>query len=113
MGGQIMEVYTALAYVLLGLILGTIGQGIRVIVGVKKKLDEISKSKNKEIMSNWFDSKRLLVSLFIGAVAGSLGAIYLLGTAVNKEFLLALVAVGYAGTDFIEGFIKSYLPKHE
>jgi hypothetical protein len=96
-------------YIVVGAFLGAIGQSIRVIIGVKKENERIA-NKKKE-MKDWLDLKRLLVSLIIGAIAGCLGAILLLGTAVNKEFLLGLVAIGYAGTDFIEGIMRSHLPK--
>ena len=104
-----MDIYTALMYIIVGAFLGAVGQGIRVIIGVKKA-HEKPINMNKE-MKEWLDLKRLLVSLIIGAIAGCLGAIVLLGTAVNREFLLGLVAAGYAGTDFIEGIMRSYLPK--
>jgi hypothetical protein len=107
-------------YIIVGAFLGAIGQSIRVIIGVKKENERIANRKKE--MKDWLDLKRLLVSLIIGlkrllvsliigAIAGCLGAILLLGAAVNKEFLLGLVAIGYAGTDFIEGIMRSHLPK--
>jgi len=39
-----MDVFTALGLVALGAILGTVGQGMRVIVGIKKKWEEAAKS---------------------------------------------------------------------
>jgi len=39
-----MDIYTALAYVVLGALLGAIGQCARVIVGIKKHLDEAFKT---------------------------------------------------------------------
>ena len=38
-----MDPWTALGYILLGGLLGAIGQGIRVVVGLKKQMDESSK----------------------------------------------------------------------
>jgi len=35
-----MDVWTAVGYVVLGCIFGAAGQGIRVVVGIKKHLDE-------------------------------------------------------------------------
>jgi hypothetical protein len=101
-----MDPYSALANVGLGIILGAVGQGIRVIVGIKKQLDEASTSGKKD----WFQGKQLLISLIIaltiGGIAGVLGAIQFLGTQITKEFMMTLIAIGYAGTDFIEGFMK-------
>ena len=108
-----MEVWTALGYVLLGGILGAVGQGMRVIVGIKKQLDKASACGKK--WEDWFETKQLLSSLIIaftvGGIAGVLGAIELLGTEITKEFMITLIAIGYAGTDFIEGFMKRHTPK--
>jgi len=107
-----MEVYTVLGYVVLGGILGAVGQGMRVIVGIKKQLEEASTSGKK--WGDWFEMKQLLLSLLIaltiGGIAGVLGAIGLLGTEITKESIMALIATGYAGTDFIEGFMKTETP---
>jgi len=108
-----MEVWTALGYVLLGGILGAVGQGMRVIVGIKKQLDKASACGKK--WEDWFETKQLLSSLIIaftvGGIAGVLGAIELLGTEITKEFMIILIVIGYAGTDFIEGFMKRHTPK--
>lgn len=44
-------------------------------------------------------------------IAGVLCVIELLGTEITKEFMITLIAVGYAGTDFIEWFMKRSIPK--
>jgi Mn2+/Fe2+ NRAMP family transporter len=110
-----MDVFTALEYVVLGCILGAVGQGMRVIVGIKKQLDEASASGKR--WEDWFEMKQFLVSLVIaftiGGIAGVLGAIELLGTGVTKESMIALITIGYAGTDFIEGFMKKKPQKNE
>lgn len=107
-----MEVYTVLGYVVLGGILGAVGQGIRVIVGIKEHQDEASTSGKK--WEDWFEMKQLLLSLIIalaiGGIAGVLGAIGLLGTEITKESMITLITIGYAGTDFIEGFMKTKTP---
>lgn len=105
------NVNTIAAYILLGAFLGMIGQSIRIIVGIKKKCDDMY-NQCKD-MRDWFDSKRLIVSLIIGAVAGSLGAISLMDTKImiDREFLIMIIAIGYAGTDFIESFMKTRLPQ--
>jgi len=85
-----------------------VGQGIRVMVGLKKKYDESIRSKKK--WKEIFDARQLwisiLISFLIGSVAGILGVINYMGQAITKEFIFTLIGIGYAGTDFIEGFIK-------
>jgi hypothetical protein len=80
-----------------------------------KKLNDTAKDQNTEVKS-LFDSSRMLVSILIGFCAGVLAMISLsslktdfLSTNV-KEYLLSIIGAGYAGTDFIEGLIKKYLP---
>ncbi len=93
--------------ILIGGILGAVGQGIRVIVGLKKVYDE-SLQKGTTFSEN-FNGSSLLFSLFIGFVAGVLGMIGLEQfetMKVGKEQILTLIGIGYAGADFIEGFIK-------
>ena len=93
--------------ILLGGILGTVGQGIRVIVGLKKLYDE---SLQKGIaFAEGFKGSTLLFSLLIGFIAGVLGVIGLEnfdGLLVGREQVLTLIGIGYAGADFIEGFVK-------
>ena len=85
-----------------GIILGALGQGARTIVGLKKLNDY------KDTSSAVFDGVRLLISFAIGGVAGAFAAITILPDSgqISKEQLLGIAAAGYAGTDFIEGFIS-------
>lgn len=85
-----------------GIILGALGQGARTIVGLKKLNDY------KDSSSAVFDGIRLLMSFAIGGVAGAFAAITILPDSgqISKEQLLGIAAAGYAGTDFIEGFIS-------
>jgi uncharacterized membrane protein YoaK (UPF0700 family) len=110
-----MEINQALSYLILGGILGAVGQGIRVIVGLKKQYDEALQLKVS--MKEMFDAKRLFVSLLIafivGAIAGILGVINYFGKTVTKEFIITLIGIGYAGTDFIEGFVKKAIPSDQ
>jgi H+/Cl- antiporter ClcA len=100
-----MNAFETLTYLVLGIFLGMVGQCLRAVVGVKKSSDEASFS--GEAFKDWFEMKRLIFSLILGAATGALGAISLLGTPLNKEFLLSIIAAGYAGTDFIEGFMRA------
>ena len=100
---------------ILGGILGMTGQGIRVVIGLKKlhkkAFDE--KKQFKEV----FQSTELILSLLIGFMAGSLAIIGISGgdgvVNPNKELFITILGAGYAGTDFIEGFISKYLPKNK
>lgn len=93
--------------ILLGGILGTVGQGIRVIVGLKKLYDE---SLQKGIaFAQGFKGSTLLFSLLIGFIAGVLGVVGLEnldGRLIGREQVFTLIGIGYAGADFIEGFVK-------
>jgi hypothetical protein len=98
---------TAIAWleiVALGIILGALGQGARTIVGLKK-LNDYANDTNP--WSALIDGMRLLISFGIGSVAGAFAAITLITdlTKVLPEQLFAIAAAGYAGSDFIEGFI--------
>ena len=99
-----MDVYTSFTFVALGILLGLVGQTLRVVVGVKKEVDQATAA--GKTLKDSFDSVRLAISLMIGGLAGGLGAISLLGTEINRELLLTLVAIGYSGADFIEGFVR-------
>lgn len=92
--------------VALGFLLGAIGQGARAIVGLKKTSDE-ARAKG-ESFGERFRASELVVSLIIGGVAGSLASLPLIDAAegLTKQTVLALIAAGYAGADFIEGFMR-------
>ncbi len=103
-----MDAQVVLTYVVLGGILGAVGQCMRVIVGVKKRQEDASRQGKK--WEDLFEAKQLMTSLIIaltiGGVAGILGAIELLGSELTKECLISIIAIGYAGTDFVEGFMS-------
>jgi hypothetical protein len=96
-----------LEYLVVGAFLGAIGQLIRVVVGLKKAMDQAG----GQDWSSWFNGNRLLISILIsavvGAIAGILGIVGLIGTPLTTASLVALVTIGYSGTDFIEGFMRS------
>ncbi len=101
-----MDQATLLFDLLTGGVLGLLGQGIRVVVGLRKQ---------QAAPTEPFDASRLGASLLIGFVAGALGvlALGLKGVAggLESRAVAELLATGYAGTDFIEGFVRQYLPK--
>lgn len=102
-----MDVFETTTFIALGAFLGLAGQAARVVVGIKKKYDKSSNNGKQE----WFNTQQLAVSLLIGSIAGTLGAITLIGEEITKQTLLTLIAFGYAGADFIEGFMKKKLPQ--
>jgi hypothetical protein len=105
-----MDVFTTLNLVVLGMLLGAIGQGARAVVGIKKQFDLATGPSGKE-WKEWFDLKRLVLSLIIGGIAGGLAAVFQIDSVISKQLLIGFAAAGYAGTDFIEGFMKTETPK--
>lgn len=97
---------------LLGGILGMVGQGIRVVAGLKKVNDQALQ--RNQPFGELFETSSLFISLLIGFLAGALAVVALSGDSgsleINKQIILGLIGAGYAGTDFIEGFIKKYMP---
>ena len=101
------EIMTSL---LLGGLLGVVGQGARAVVGLKKLADENAAKAPNE--TDAFIASRLLVSLFIGFIAGVIAAISLgmekltgASAAVDVNILLGIAAAGYAGSDIVEAFV--------
>ena len=106
-----MEPGILVMQLLLGGILGMTGQGARVIVGLKKLAEKASAE--KKTLKDVFEPSTLVVSLIIGFVAGVLALIGLVGVdseLIDHSQMLAVLGAGYAGTDFIEGFIRKNVP---
>ena len=108
-----MQAEQLLIVLLLGGLLGMTGQGIRVIAGIKKLHDETTHTRQN--FRDNFDIQTLLVSLFIGFIAGVLAIVALWGKIdpnnLQSENVIALLGAGYAGADFIEAFMsRSKLP---
>jgi len=124
-----------LVQLLLGVFFGVMGQMIRLVMGLKKHGDravaarmsrsatgpsqgspagEGQKSQGSpECLPSdpeRIDGNRLLRGFLIGALAGGLLAIGM-DPVWSREQILMFIATGYAGTDFIEGFIKRYFPQ--
>jgi len=98
---------------LLAAFLGIIGQLIRVVAGLKKECDQASAA--GETLSSRFNAQQLVISLLlslaIGAIAGVLSGIQVVDIHDTKG-IMALISAGYAGTDFIEAFMKRSLPSN-
>jgi len=105
-----------LQLIAIGVVAGAFGQGLRAIVGIKKASDEAA-SEGTTLRSEGLDVSRLVFSLFIGAIAGGVGILSITGfqasavANITAETFFGVVGIGYAGTDFIEGFIRTQLPK--
>ena len=96
-------------------LLGMMGQGVRVVVGLKKLNDDAAT--HGVSSADLFMAARLFVSLMIGFIAGiaaalalTRGNIFAIG-AGDINILLGIAAAGYAGTDFIEAFAPTITSK--
>lgn len=94
----------------LGALLGAIGQGARTVVGLKKVNDAASEANGS--VRDMIETSRLLVSLAIGAIAGALAAISTVENVagIGTQQIVALIGAGYAGADFVEGFMARARP---
>lgn len=109
-----MQATSLLGVLVLAGLLGMVGQGARAIVGLKK-LNDINASQPPG-SQDVFLASRMFVSMLIGFIAGVLAALALgvqdlLGGSdtakgFTAEILFGLVAAGYAGADFVEGFME-------
>jgi hypothetical protein len=108
MGTQ--DAWHILGTVLLSAFLGVVGQLIRVIAGLKKESDQASAA--GQTLSSRFSTQQLVTSLLlsiaVGAIAGVLYGLQV--TKFDSSGIVALIGAGYAGTDFIEAFMKRALP---
>ncbi len=94
-----------ISFILLGGILGGLGQVIRAVAGLKKSQDA-NVNGAADFAAN-FEPSVFVVSLIIGFTAGALACLAATFPAtLDAKFLLTFIAAGYAGADFIEAFIK-------
>jgi hypothetical protein len=99
----------------LAALVGAGGQSARVIVGIKKLNDAASLESNAGAdTGSLVIASKLFISLLIGAIAGTLAAVATMdpGAKFTAQQLAGLAAAGYAGADFIEGFMQRALPAH-
>jgi hypothetical protein len=101
-----------LSFLTLCLILGAAGQVGRAVVGLKKLRDATAAQGTD--FNDSFEASRLIVSLIIGGVAGVVAGLALksadAAAAYDVKFALGIMAAGYSGADFIEGFMSKKLP---
>jgi hypothetical protein len=98
-----------LCILLIGVLLGLGGQIARSAVGLKKEMDK-ARPKAGDDSWYWFNMQELLVSLLLGGAAGAFAAVLMMGTGIDHRFLMACIGAGYAGSDFIQGFMQRELP---
>jgi hypothetical protein len=108
------DAYSASAWVdLIGLasLVGAGGQGVRVIIGLKK-LNDAASAQPGVTTSDLIVPSQLIISLVIGAIAGAIAAATSMipGAQISAQQLAAIAAAGYAGADFVEGFMTRSLP---
>ena len=94
----------------LSALLGAVGQMFRVVPGIYKLNEDRRDGKS----NTEFSGMTLLISVLLGALAGvaaGIGFIEKLNAAtIEVGVIVAIITSGYAGSDFIEGFIKKYIP---
>lgn len=95
---------------LLGGLMGMIGQGIRAVAGLKKMNDDAQSQ--GAAAQDLFMASRLVISLIIGFIAGVIAASTMLSKLIDMTsgdvgILFGIAAAGYAGADFIEAMAPS------
>ena len=105
-----MTTPATLSFFVIGAILGTAGQIVRVVVGMKKQMDATSTGGTSK---EWFNAKQLVISLLVGMLAGTAAALaqYEPDIKITKSLLLGFAGAGYAGTDVIEGLFQKWMPQ--
>jgi hypothetical protein len=90
----------------LGGAMGMLGQGVRAIVGIKKLNDAASGT--PATTGDMIQPSRILISFGIGFIAGALAAVSLITdlAQVSAQQIFMLMAAGYSGADFVEGFMS-------
>jgi uncharacterized membrane protein YeaQ/YmgE (transglycosylase-associated protein family) len=92
--------------ILLAFMLGVTGQGIRVVVCLKKADEESAANAGSA------NGSRFLACLLIGAFAGALAAVpFLLELgSLGRQTIIAVIVAGLAGAFFIEALMGKALP---
>lgn len=111
-----MTIIDIMNNVLAGGMLGSLGQGIRIAVGLKKFNEGNAANAAQGKPVEEFSTSRLIISIFIGFVAGAIGML-IKGPAISSkgdfttEAIITIIATGYSGADFIEGVFNTYVNK--
>jgi predicted chitinase len=109
-----MDSFGVLTTIILCGFMGALGQGVRAAVGLKSAATLAAQHPSQQTE---FDAAYFTLSLMIGFTAGILAG-FLIGLDKfakidpnDPKLLLAIVAAGYAGTDFIENAFTNLVPK--
>jgi soluble lytic murein transglycosylase-like protein len=98
-----------LGVLMIGGLMGLVGQGARAAIGLKK-MNDLANNQGLG-WNDIFIASRLIVSLAIGFLAGVVAVIGIgvdsVSSALTGDMLIKLAAAGYAGTDAIEAFTSS------
>ncbi|MGF1554287.1 MAG: hypothetical protein ACFBWO_17555 [Paracoccaceae bacterium] len=98
-----MDFVTLLQAAAVGAVLGSIGQALRVAVGLRKAM----RAHPGQRVGAVFSLSHAALGLFLGAAAGCLTALVALDPAsITSSAIIAVVAAGYAGADAIEGMLN-------
>ncbi len=107
-----------LALMAVGAGFGVLGQSARVLIGVKKRRQELQQAAVNRAAPPW-DQAKFVLSICYGAAAGAAAALGMgqLGgapvtpagdlNALSGPFVAGLLAAGYSGADFLEGALKA------
>lgn len=109
-----MTVLSIINTLLAGGLLGILGQGVRIAVGMKKFNESNTASAAQGLPTEEFSTSRLLISIFIGFVAGAIALLIKEsgdGKTLETETVVTIIAAGYSGADFIEGIFNTYVTK--
>ncbi len=111
-----MTIIQIINTIVAGGLLGALGQGIRTAVGFKKFNEENSALAAENKVAEEFSVSRMVVSIFIGFVAGAIGMLVKTTSLshngnYNTESIVTIIAIGYSGADFIEGIFNTYIKK--
>jgi hypothetical protein len=83
--------------VTLGVLLGIVGQFARLVAELADPQSQL----NARALGI-----TVLTATVIGAAAGGIGAVTIIGDELDQQDLIGLIAVGYIGTDFVTQFLK-------
>lgn len=114
-----MTVLSIINTLIAGGLLGVLGQGVRIAVGMKKFNESNVANATQGLPIEEFSTSRLLISIFIGFVAGAIGLLIKESgdskpphtDILDTESIVAIIAAGYSGADFIEGIFNTYITK--
>jgi len=90
----------SLLFFLWCVLFGAVGQFLRSLVGLYK----LCMDETKDTKSN-FKLKRFLISLVMGMAIGGL-CVLIFNDPLSKTDIMSVIACGYMGVDFVEGFMN-------